>query len=457
MGVLLRLTGISKFEIEEVYLKSQEINDVVNGIQLERIMQRIDRLSQIGRTEQGGITRLAFTDLDNQARALIIEWMNEAGLSIRISPIGNIIGHLKGKYEDGPVIMAGSHIDTVIEAGRLDGILGVVAALEVAHVLNEMQQILNYPLEIVCFAMEESVEFGTYAFGSKVMAGQQISDDILLAQNEDGKMLAEAIFKARNKENGNVTEIEGIAEILKTVRNYIKDSYEPAARIRAFVELHIEQGPELDTLGKHIGAVIGCAAPSRLKVTFSGVQNHSGTTPMAYRKDALAAAAETILAVEKICNQYENVVGTVGVIKAEPNAMTVIPGKAHITIDVRSISKETKAHVVNLIQEEIKCMTKRRGISDEIKLLTDEVPQLFSETILNLIEKNSLELGIEAYRLPSGAGHDAVQMAQIIADTGMIFVPSHNGISHDPQEWTDEKDILRGTQVLLLTLLDLSK
>lgn len=420
-------------------------------------MQRLDQLSRIGKSGQDGITRLAFTDLDNQARVLIMKWMHEAGLSIRISPIGNIIGRLKGQRDDVPVVMTGSHIDTVVAAGALDGTLGVIAAIEVAQVLNEAHLALSHPLEIVCFVMEESVQFGTYAFGSKVMTGQHISDDMLLTQNESGKTLAGAIYEARSKENEHIMEACDPVEILKTVRNYIEVSREPMDCIKAFVELHIEQGPVLYTLGKSIGAVTSTAAPTRLKVTFSGVQNHSGTTPMVYRKDALTAAAEVILVVEHVCQASKDVVGTVGVIKAEPNTMTTIPGKAYIVIDIRSSSSASKAQVVKSIQNEIELIARRRGIGYEIKVLTDEVPQPFSETILNLIEKNSLKLGIEAYRLPSGAGHDAAQMAREIRNTGMIFVPSRDGISHDPQEWTNEQDILKGAQVLLLTLLDLAR
>ncbi|UCC63642.1 MAG: Zn-dependent hydrolase [Anaerolineae bacterium] len=430
---------------------------LIEKVRPERMMKHLDQLAQIGRTIRGGITRLAFTQEDRLARALVIDWMHQAGLEVRTSPIGNIFGRLGSPELDLPVVMTGSHIDTVIDGGRFDGALGVVAAIEVAHVLNENSVSLSRPLEVVCFVMEESSRFSTgYAFGSKVMTGQIIDDETLLAQDRTGQTLAEAIYAMRSRELG-IEQALMPSDSVETAKTYIGGSRYPPQRIQTFIELHVEQGPILHTLGKPIGAVTAIAAPTRLAVTLLGQQNHSGTTPMRLRKDALAAAAEAILAVERICRSSEGVVGTVGRVEVAPNAVNVIPGKVWMVIDVRSVSAGAKADAADAIRAEIGRIATVRDVAYQLDTITDETPQPLSDKIVSLIEKNCQAMGIECHRLASGAGHDAAQLAQTVADTGMIFVPSRDGISHDPQEWTDKRDILTGAQVLLLTLLDLTR
>jgi hydantoinase/carbamoylase family amidase len=441
-------------------MQNIEILALAKRIQLERLMKRLNQLAQIGKFAQNGVTRLAFTEESKLARKLVINWMHEAGLDVRISPVGNVFGRLGKKDADVPVVMTGSHIDTVVNGGKFDGTLGVIAAIEVAQAINEAGISLPHPLEVVCFVMEESSRFNVgYAFGSKVMTGQPIGHEMLLAQDGDGKTLAEVIYNnnMRSQELGSSKGVPGQGGLIETVKTYVRESRYPGNRIKAFVELHIEQGPILYTLRKPIGAVIAIAAPTRLGITFVGTQNHSGTTPMELRKDPLVASAEVILAVERICRSSESVVGTVGMIKVEPNVINAIPGKVRMAIDVRSASSEAKTEVVNSIRQEIRCITNSRDISCKIDTMTDETPQPLSEKIVSLIEKHCLTMGIESHRLASGAGHDAAQVAKVVEDTGMIFVPSRNGVSHAPQEWTDEQDILKGTQVLLLTLLDLAQ
>jgi hydantoinase/carbamoylase family amidase len=436
-------------------LQDTRLASLIENIQLERIMDRLERLARIGGAEHG-ITRLAFTEEDKQARTLVIEWMREAGLDVNVSAIGNIVGRLDGRRRDAPVVMAGSHIDTVVKAGKFDGTLGVVAAVEAAQLLHDSGILSHNPLEVVCFVMEESSRFKVgYAFGSKVMTGQPMSDEVLLARDRNGKTLAGAVYEMRSKEVGSTKEAKTQREVVETVKSYVAASKYPTHRIKAFVELHIEQGPLLYTTQKPIGAVTAIAAPTRLGVTFVGEQNHSGSTPMALRKDALVASAEAILAVEKICRSTENVVGTVGVMEVEPNVINAIPGKVHLAIDIRSVAAEAKKEIVISIHEEVRRIADNRSLSYSIDLIEDETPQLLSETIVTLIEESCLHLGIESYRQASGAGHDAAQMAKVVKDVGMIFVPSKNGISHDPREWTDPEDIRRGAQVLLLTLLQL--
>jgi len=434
----------------------QEMQTLIKEIRSERLIKRLNQLAQIGKSAQGGVTRLAFTQEDRRARELIRDWMAEAGLDVWTSPIGNIFGRLGEKNGDVPVVMTGSHIDAVVDGGKFDGVLGVVAAIEAAQVIHQAGISLPRPLEVACFVMEESSRFNVgYAFGSKVMSGQPVNREMLLAQDKDGQTLAEAIHTMRSQENARTKPAQ--SDVIETVKTYVNESRYPRNRIKAFVELHIEQGPILHALGKSIGAVTAIAAPTRLRVTLEGKQNHSGSTPMTFRKDSLAASAKVILAVEEICRSSENVVGTVSKIKIEPNVINVIPGKTQMFIDVRSVSDEAKAEVVNSIRQEIKHIADHRGIFYEIDTITHETPQPLSAKIASLIEKHCQTLDIECHRLTSGAGHDAAQVAKIAQDTGMIFVPSRDGISHNPKEWTDEKDMLKGTQILLLTLLDLAQ
>lgn len=439
-------------------MQNSEILALAEKIHPERLMKRLDQLAQIGKSAQNGVTRLAFTEEDRLARELVIDWMCKAGLEVRVSPIGNILGRLGEEDADVPVVMTGSHIDTVLDGGRFDGALGVIAAIEVAQVIKEDGVSLSHPLEVVCFVMEESSRFSVgYAFGSKVMTGQPISEEMLLARDKDGQTLVEAIYHMRSQELGSSKGVPRQGDLIETVSTYIRESRYPENRIQAFVELHIEQGPVLHMLRRPIGVVTAIAAPTRLGITFVGRQNHSGTTPMGLRKDALVASAEVILAVESICKSSESVVGTVGRIEVQPNVINVIPGKVRMFIDVRSVSNKAKTGVVDSVRKEIRRIANSRGIVYEMDTITDETPQPLSGKIVSLIEKHCGTLGIECHRLTSGAGHDAAQVAKVVEDTGMIFVPSRDGVSHGPQEWTDEQDILKGTQILLLTLLDLTQ
>ena len=439
-------------------MQYKQLTDLVNSVRIERVLDHINQLAQVGKTERGGITRLAFSEEDRQARGLVIEWMREAGLSVRISPIGNIIGKMHGDRSDMPVIMTGSHIDTVVTAGKFDGTLGVIAAIEIAQIIKDNNISLPCSIEVVCFVMEESSRFKIgYAFGSKVWAGQLITDELLLTRDRDGKTLVDAIYEMRTRELGSKENLQSQDDIMEAVKDYIVSSHHSSKDVRAFVELHIEQGPILYSAKEPIGVVTAIAAPTRFTVTFLGEQNHSGTTPMRFRKDALAASAEAILAIERLCRSSNDVVGTVGVIEVNPNTINIIPGRTQITIDIRSASSTAKSEMFTSICQEIKQIADNREVTFEIHMLTDDTPQPISEEIISLIERNCLKLGIRSRRLVSGAGHDAAQVARIVGNTGMIFVPSRDGISHDPREWTDGPDIERGTQVLLLTLLDLAQ
>lgn len=429
---------------------------LLNQIDPERLARHIEQLSEIGRTPQGGVTRLAFTREDMAGRNLLRAWMQEAGLEIHRDAVGNLIGSLAGRDATAPTLACGSHIDSVINAGKYDGIVGMMAAVECARVLHETGG-LNSPLAIINFVMEESSRFSAgYGFGSRVMAGFPISKQELFARDRSKVLQARAIQELKGWETGSRIATERTA--LRATQDDIDASRFDWSRVRAYLELHIEQGPVLEHAQKQIGIVTAVAAPTRLQLTLTGEQNHSGTTPMNLRHDALAAAAEIILAVERIAQAYtpRHVVGTVGVITSEPNVMNVIPGRVELRVDIRSADLDAKRECVSAMQAAMREITAQRGITLDIQTLTDETPVTFSESVVGAITRVCDAQNLNVMTMPSGAGHDAAHIARV-APAGMVFIPSRGGISHDPHEFSSPEEILLGTRVLLGALLELDQ
>lgn len=429
---------------------------LLNQIDGERINRQMEALAQIGRTESLGVTRLAFSREDFEARNLLMAWMREAGLEIERDPVGNIFGTSREIESHVPFVACGSHIDTVINAGKYDGIVGTLAAVECARVINAHPD-LGIPLQVICFVMEESARFGAgYGFGSRVLTGDSFSDAELEALDRDGTSLARAISNLNIWEKGDIPEKDEDS-LLRDVQSSVQESHRDFSNVNAFVELHIEQGPLLESLGIPIGIVTAIAAPTRLQVTFHGVQNHSGTTPMNMRHDALAAAAEAILAVERIANEKadEGMVGTVGMIRAEPGSINAIPGLVELRVDIRGSDATVKRVAVEELTGEFYRIGERRAVRVETEVLADEQPVAISSRVVETIESMCSDLGIKALRMHSGAGHDAARMARV-TETGMIFIPSKNGASHSPAEYTSPQDISLGARVLLGTILSLS-
>lgn len=429
---------------------------LLNKIDAERIARHIEQLSEIGRTAQGGVTRLAFTREDMAGRNLLRGWMREAGLEIRRDAVGNLIGTLRGRAEGAPILACGSHIDSVVNAGKYDGIVGMIAAVECARVLHEHNALYS-SLNVINFVMEESSRFGAgYGFGSRVMANFPITKQELFARDRSKVLQARAIQELKGWETGSRVATERTA--LRETEKDIDASRFDWSRVRAFIELHIEQGPVLERAQKQIGIVTAVAAPTRLQIILTGEQNHSGTTPMNMRHDALACAAEIIVAVERIANEFatRHVVGTVGVIQNEPNVMNVIPGRVELRVDIRSADANAKRACVATLQNRIREIVSQRSIEIESVTLSDEMPVEFSNAIVNGIERVCVTQNIDALKMPSGAGHDAAHIARV-APTGMIFVPSRGGISHDPREFSSIPEIRRGAHVLLGALLELDE
>jgi hydantoinase/carbamoylase family amidase len=404
-----------------------------------RLIRDLNAVSKIGIGSGGSVTRLVFSVKDLRSRQLLIHLLSHAGLKIHIDRIGNIFGRLEGRNPNAPAVLVGSHLDTVVQGGKFDGTVGVVGALEAVRTLKEQRVPLSSPVEVVCFVGEESSRFGFSTLGSSLLAGEITMEDLTHAVDKGGTKL------------GDILSSMGIYwENLASLRR------DPSS-LKAYLELHIEQGPILEAKKKKIGVVTSIAAPTRFRAVITGQADHSGTTPMEMRKDALVAAAHMIIAIEEVCLKFSQlekgrVVGTVGAIMIEPGVINAIPGKVELSVDVRSIKAEAKDHVAELVKGKGKEIARARKVGVEFLPIRDEIPVELDKKIGLLLEEICKDKGLPYEIMPSGAGHDAMQLAKITR-AGMIFVPSKRGISHSPMEWTSPKDICLGTQVLLDTIM----
>jgi len=365
-----------------------------------------------------------------------MDMMREVGLEVRIDAAGNVFGRRAGSRSL-PVIMFGSHIDTVREAGRFDGVLGVVAAIECVAVLAAAGTVTSHPLEVVIFANEEGQNFGALC-GSRAVVGDISSED-LQRTDAAGRTLGEAIRSIGGKPE----------EMLPSL-------YEEG-RICAFIELHIEQGGELDRLGIPIGAVEGISGIQHTDVLITGIANHSGTTTMEARHDALAAAAELVLAVKEMASeQHACRVATVGRLVVSPNSVNIVPGAVELTVEIRDMQATRIARTMEEVRAKAETIGERYGVGFELldRKFMEPVPA--HPMVLGAIEQSCLALELPFQRIPSGAGHDAQMMARI-APMGMIFVPSVGGVSHSAKEFTEAEDCALGAEVLLATILRLDR
>ena len=408
-------------------------------IDADRLSRDLMGLARIGLNEDGSVTRLAFSLAELRARHYMIHLLQRAGLTVRVDGIGNVIGRIETEGEPAPAVAVGSHIDSVPHGGRFDGAVGVVAALEVARVITESKVRLRRPLEVIIFAAEESSRFGVSTIGSSAMAGTADPERLLNLTDRNGERL------------GHILARFGIT------REDVAASRRGGGEVGHYLELHIEQGRVLMEEGKPLGVVRCIAAPCRLKVSFQGQADHSGATPMRLRRDALVAAARLVTFVEDICvvDRAVPVVGTVGVIEAKPGAMNVIPGEASVWIDLRSTSERERTACRDAVLAEAKRLATARDLLVSTETLMDDPPVALDPDVCRLLVSVSAGRGIDYLLMDSGAGHDAMQMAAI-ARAGLIFVPSREGISHNPREWTSPSEIALGAQVLLEATLRLA-
>ncbi len=401
-------------------------------IDLERLLGRIHRLGQIGALEGGGVCRLALGPEDQAARDLVVGWMKALGLEVTIDGIGNILAVRAGR-RGGPAVMTGSHIDTVATGGLYDGNLGVLAGLEVVETLNDAGLETEYPLAVAFFTNEEGARFAPDMMGSLVFAGGFDLEAALATVGIDG---------------------ENIGDCLERI-GYRGQAPCGGAEVRAFVELHIEQGPVLEAEDLTIGAVEKVQGISWTEVTISGVSNHAGTTPMALRQDAGYAAAELACEVRRIVEEIGgDQVGTVGAITLEPNLINVIAKRAVATVDLRNTDEARLQAAESRLHEALDGL-RAQGRGVETRRLARFAPVDFDPDIVTTVETVATRLGHSVRRMPSGAGHDAQMLARV-CPAGMIFVPSQDGISHNVKEYTKPEDIGAGSNVLLHVLLDLA-
>lgn len=400
----------------------------VNG---QRLNQHLNGLAEFGKTPEGGTHRVAYSDADLKARDYAMKLMREAKLDVSIDAAGNIIGRREGSNAGLKPLMIGSHIDSVPQGGSYDGQVGSMGAIEVAQTLGDNNVKLRHSLEVVIFQNEEG---GTY--GSHAMAHGLTEKQLGLTTNS-GKTVGEGI-KFIGGDPGK------LAQPLRK-----------RGEIAAYLELHIEQGGILEAEKLNIGVVEGIVGISQWEVTVEGFANHAGTTPMNQRRDALLAAAKYIEAVNQIVTSIPGrQVGTVGRIQAQPGAYNVIPGKVTTTLELRDLDAAKIQALFQNIQEEVFRIEKTTGAKFSFKETNAIVPAPTDVRVRGLIDETAKQLGFKTKTMPSGAGHDAQEIAPI-APVGMIFIPSRDGISHSPREFSTPEDITNGANVLLHTLLKL--
>ncbi|WP_117168606.1 M20 family metallo-hydrolase [Paraliobacillus sediminis] len=404
----------------------------------ERIQATLDAFNSIGDTGEG-MQRLAFTKEDKQVQHMFIDFCKQAGMHVTRDQIGNIIAKRKGALKDAPAVAIGSHLDTVYNAGKFDGTAGIVIGLELIYRLNEKNTTTLYPIELICFVAEESARFGMSTIGSKAMAGKLSMKAMEKSIDSKGISLLEAV-----KSNG--------ADISSLHLAKRKNS-----ELLGFIELHIEQGLELEQSNKKIGIATAIAAPTRLHVEVKGRAAHSGSTSMEYRKDALVAAAQLVLAVEEaaIKEKRYKTVATVGVFDVYPGAMNVVPGRVSFKVDIRGQDIASKQRIIDQLQKHIERLEEKDGIFTTTEVLSDEKPIILDADMQHVLKQACKTLSIESLALMSGAGHDAMNMA-LICPTALVFIPSYKGISHHPEEFTSIKDMVIGADVLEEAVLQLA-
>ncbi|HRD02004.1 MAG TPA: M20 family metallo-hydrolase [Candidatus Saccharicenans sp.] len=404
-------------------------------VNFNRLWQDLEELARIGQDPRGGISRPSFSLPDLEARDWLKGKIEASGLALRQDSAGNIFGRLPGKSSQ--VVMAGSHLDTVINGGRFDGSVGVLSALECLRRLKEENFELDRTLEVASFTDEEGNLVGDF-LGSRAFTGQLNEGQLKNVRTQFGPPLIEIVEKAGLK-------VENIPLAAKE-----------RPEILAYLELHIEQGPVLEEEEVPIGLVTAIAGKRYFQSTFVGRSGHAGTIPMELRQDAFISLADFALrANQLVLREYEDDTLTIGRVVLKPGSFSIIPGEANFSLDLRSLDhqklEEMEGEVLALARE----VASTRGLSFYQQLLDSTEPVIISESILNKLKAISEKLGYDYRLISSGAGHDAQIMASI-CPVGMIFIPSVDGLSHVPEEKINPSDLEKGANLLLRTLLDLA-
>jgi len=402
-------------------------------INRKRLEESMETLGRVGATAKGGLTRVALTDDDRRGRDLLVEWMRQAGLIVTVDQMGNIFGQRAGSDGVAPVMM-GSHADSVPTGGKYDGQLGVLCALETIRTLNDRKTVTRHPVAMAIFTNEEGARFQPAMIGSGVMAGKIPLEDAYNARDRDGVRLGD--------------ELERIG--------YLGSEPCVPRPLRAYLELHIEQGPILEEQHLSVGVVEGIVAISWSRLTLTGVQNHAGPTPMRIRHDALVAAAEIIRGVREIPRKIGgDMVSTVGRLDVTPNIPNAIPGRVSLSVDLRAPDEHHITRALGFLDRLVKDAARVEGVTYELDHYWRVPRTHFDVEVVDTIEEAAKGLGCGYRRILSGAGHDAQYMAAI-CPTGMIFVPSRDGRSHCEEEFTPMDDIEKGANTLLLAAAKLA-
>lgn len=395
----------------------------------DEIVARIHRLAAISEAADN-LTRIFLTGEHRAAADLIMNWMVEAGMNARLDAIGNVCGRYEGEHPGLPCLMLGSHYDTVRDAGKWDGPLGLITAISCVAELNRRGRRLPFAIEVIGFADEEGVRFASTLLGSRAVAGT-FDERVLSTRDAAGIAMREALVQF----------------------GLDPDHIGAAARVRGellgYVEVHIEQGPVLEARNLAVGVVSAIAGATRLAARLTGMAGHAGTVPMALRRDALAGAAECISSIEQLCREDDGgLVGTVGYIHAAPGATNVIPGQAHFTIDMRAPTDERRNRSVAEMVRRIEAVAKRRNLELQLDVTHENRTVPCAPWLKTQLAEAMAAEGYPAFELPSGAGHDGMAMVDV-TDVAMLFVRCRGGISHHPDEHVEASDADAGARVLL--------
>lgn len=440
MQVHNRRTGIALFllmlfSVPGSRRVSAQSGAAARHVRQERLWQTLQNLGEFGRNPEGGVSRVGFTEADVAGRAYAIGLMREAGLEVRVDPAGNIFGRRAGR-DHLPVLLFGSHIDSVPHGGSFDGDVGSLSAIEVIRALNEQKIVTRHPLEVVIWSNEEGGRFYSGLLGSSAAAGI-LPADVANRRDDQGDTLGEWLRR-----------LGGDAPRLSEARI-------APGLVAGYLELHIEQGAVLDEAKIPIGVVQGIVGISLRTCTATGFANHAGTTPMNRRRDALAAASRAALAVrEEVRAVPGRQVGTVGWMKIEPGASNVIPGRVTFSVELRDLDAAKVERIGGRILQRFQSIAREENVEISCTQPDLHLPALTDTTFRDAIRSAAQDAGLPTMDLPSGAGHDAQNVARF-APVGMIFVPSSGGISHSPLEYTPPEQAANGAEVLYRALLRL--
>lgn len=409
------------------------------AINSKRLQTQIDALASISEVPAPVVTRVLFSDADLQARAFVKDLCREQGLDMRVDAVGNVFARWPGTDAKSPAVATGSHIDAIPNAGKYDGVVGVLGALEAIRALKEAGFEPARSIELIVFTAEEPTRFGIGCLGSRMLGGVLSAEKALSLRDPDGQGL-DYWRKRAGLENRDLSSVR-----------LAKDYY------AAFVELHIEQGPLLEKEGIPIGVVEKIAAPSTLRVQLTGVGGHAGAVLMPERRDALLAGSEIALAVEQAAKTSgsPDTVGTTGVFRIEPGAVNSVPCRAWLEIDLRDTRLQTRDAALTKIEAAIQEICKRRGTAFQLERLNVDAPALCAPGLVETVVNACGELGFKSRKMISRAYHDSLFMAQICPIT-MIFIPCRDGVSHRPDEYSSPEQIRQGVEVLAQTLAALA-